>query len=63
MLDVINIIVDNNINFNFILDNFDTIVNKNEFNRNFNNLPSNVKCIVGVRELKNITYQKVFNIM
>jgi len=63
MLDVINKIIDDKITYNFILDNFDTLINKNEFNRTFNNLPNNVECIIGVREINNITYQKVFKIM
>ncbi len=63
MLDIMNELVDNEINYNFILDNFDTLVNKNEFNIILNNLPNNIECIIGVRDIKHITYQKVFKIM
>lgn len=60
MLDIMNKIIDEKLTYNFILDNFDTLVNKNEFNRMFNNLSNKVECIIGVREINNITYQKVF---
>ena len=64
MLDIMNKILDDKITYNFVLDNFDTLINKNEFNRMFNIcLSYNVESVVGVRDIKNITYQKVFKIM
>lgn len=64
MLDIMNKLLDNKITYTFIMDNFDSIINKNEFNRIFNMcLSSNVESIVGVRDIKYITYQKVFKIM
>lgn len=61
MLDIMNKILDDNINFNFILDNFDTLVNKNEFNRIFNIcLSNNIETTIGTRNIDNITNKDNF---
>lgn len=64
MLDIMNELVDTKTNYNFILDNFDTIINKKEFNNLLNDsLSNNVKTIVGTRNLENVTVKDVFKIM
>lgn len=63
MLDIMNKIDDDKLNYNFILDNFDTLVNKNEFNRMFNNLSNKVNCVVGVRNIENITNKDLFKLI
>lgn len=64
MLDIMNELVDSKTNYNFILDNFDTIMNKKEFNSLLNDsLSNNVETIVGTRNLENITVKDVFKTM
>ena len=64
MLDIMNELVDTKTKYNFILDNFDTIVNKKEFNSLLNNsLSNNVETIIGTRNLDNVTVKDVFKIM
>lgn len=64
MLDIMNELVDTKTNYNFILDNFDTIINKKEFNSLLNDsLSNNVETIIGTRNLENVTVKDVFKIM
>ena len=64
MLEIIDVIIENKINYNFVLDNFDTIMNKEEFNSVFNVcLSKNIESIVGVRSIENITNKDLFKLM
>lgn len=64
MLEIMDLIMDNGINYNFVLDNFDTVMNKEEFNSVFNVcLSKNIESIVGVRNIENITNKDVFKVM
>lgn len=64
MLDIMNELVDTKTKYNFILDNFDTIMNKKEFNSLLNDsLSNNVETLVGTRNLENVTVKDVFKIM
>ena len=64
MLDIMNELVDTKTKYNFILDNFDTIMNKKEFNSLLNDsLSNNVETIIGTRNLENVTVKDVFKIM
>ena len=50
IVNIINDVIDKKINYSIILDNFDTINNKNIFNKLFKTyLSDNIECIVGVR--------------
>lgn len=64
MLEIMDLIMDNEIKYNFVLDNFDTVMNKEEFNSVFNVcLSKNIESIVGVRNIENITNKDVFKVM
>ena len=64
MLEIIDILMDNKIKYNFILDNFDTIMNNEEFNQIFNIcLSNNIESIVGVRNIEKIVNKDLFKII
>lgn len=61
MLGIMNDIVDKKLNYNFILDNFDTLMNKKDFNSLLNDsLSNNVETIVGIRNVDGLTVKDVF---
>lgn len=64
MLEIIDVLIENKINYSLVLDNFDTIMNKEEFNSIFNIcLSNNIESIVGVRNIENLTNKDVFKIV
>lgn len=64
MLEIMDVLMENKINYSFVFDNFDTIMNKYEFNVVFNNfLSSNIDSIVGVRNIENIVDKNLFKKM
>lgn len=64
MLEFIDMLMENKIGYSFVFDNFDTIMNKNEFEWIFNScLSSNIDSIVGVRNIENIVDKNLFKEM
>lgn len=64
MMNIMNILLEQNMKYSFVLDNFDTILNKKEFNNIFNNcLSKNIDSIVGVRDINDINEKNIFKVM
>jgi len=61
MLNIMNELLDKKISYNFILDNFDTIVNKEEILNLLNLSSSDIESIVAVRNLEKITDKTIFD--
>lgn len=64
MMNIMNELLEKNMKYSFVLDNFDTVLNKKEFNNIFNGcLSKNIDSIVGVRCVDDITDKNIFKIV